>query len=145
MDLKIIKVRAIYKGIIDIFAKVFKLDLWNSYRVKNEEISKSLSSFPPSEKVSELKYFLSKILSYIYDRNDLAHWIEDGILPLDWAFSVLEEGSNLHFKYLKNILIDLSLNSTLKYAYKYYINQDDEEKFLNNINFSIDKLKEKLI
>ena len=129
MDMKIIKIRAIYKGIIDIFAKVFKINLWDSYYVKNEKIFKSLSSFPKSEKVSELKNFLSNILSYIYEGNDLAHWIDGNILPLDWAFSVLEEDGNLHFKYLKNILIDLSLNSTLKYAYKYYINQDDDEKF----------------
>ena len=144
IDMKIIKTGSLYKFNIDIFENLFGFNLLDSYYVKIEKIIESLGSFPKSDKVSELKKFLSNILSYIYERKDLSHWINDRKLPLDLAFSVLEEDSNLHFKYLKNIFADLSLNYTLKYAHKYYLNQDDEEKFLKNIQFSIKDLEEKL-
>ena len=144
IDMKIIKTGSLYKFNIDIFENLFGFNLLDSYYVKIEKIIESLGSFPKSDKVSELKKFLSNILSYIYERKDLSHLINDRKLPLDLAFSVLEEDCNLHFKYLKNIFADLSLNYTLKYAHKYYLNQDDEEKFLKNIQFSIKDLEEKL-
>ncbi len=144
LDMKTIKVRSVYKGIIDIFTKVFGLNLYDSYKVKIQKIFNSLESFPQNDKVSELEEFLSNILFYIYEGNDLAHLVKDGTLPLDLAFSVLEERGKLSYKYLKNIFINLSLNSPLKYADKYYFYQDDDDNFMKNIKFTIENLEDEL-
>ena len=145
LDMKIIKIRTVYKAIIDIFAKVFGLDLLDSYKVKKDNIINQLELFGQNEKVKDLQNFLSAILWYIYEGNNLAHFINKDILPLDFVFNVLQEDCNLNYSSIKPILQKLSFNKTLKYAYGCYFSQDDNDKLLENIKFSKKDLKTLLV
>ena len=145
LDMKIIKKYSAYELIIDIFSKIFGLNVLDSSKLKIKNILNLLQSFHVNNKFSEIKDFLSNVLSYIYKINDSENFIDNKTFLLDWAFFVFEEDDKLYFKYLKNIFINLSLNSPLKYADKYYFYQDDENNFIKNIKFSIKGLGKLLI
>lgn len=145
LDMKIIKVRTVYKAIIDIFAQVFGLNLSDSYREKKDKIINQLKLFGQNKNIKDLQDFLEDILLYIYKGNDLAHYIDKNIVPLDFVFSVLEENCKLNYSSLKPILQKLSFNETLKYAYGSYFSQDDYDKILDKIKFSKEDLQESLL
>ena len=145
LDMKIIKVQTVYKAIIDIFAKVFGLNLLDSYKVKKDNIIDQFELFGQNEKVKDLQDFLSDILYYIYEGNNLAHFISKDKLPLDFVFDVLQEDCKLNYSSIKPILQKLSFNKTLKYAYGSYFYQDDYDKLLEKIEFSKEDSRKNLL
>ena len=145
LDMKIIKIGAVYKAIIDIFAKVFDLNLSDSYRGKKDNIIHQLKLFDQNKKIKDLQDFLADILACIYKGNNLAHFIDKNIVPLDFVFNMLEENCKLNYSSLKPILQKLSFNETLKYAYDGHFCQDDYDKLLQNIEFTKEDLQKSLL
>jgi hypothetical protein len=143
--MKIIKVRTVYKAIIDIFAQALGSNPSDSHREKKDNIINQLKLFGQNKNIKDLQDFLEDILLYIYKGNDLAHYIDKNIVPLDFVFSVLEENCKLNYSSLKPILQKLSFNETLKYAYGSYFSQDNYDKILDKIKFSKEDLQESLL
>ena len=135
-EFKKINIRSIYKGILDIFSSVFKLNLNDTYNNKMNNIISEISNLPQNEKVKELKAFLLKLFSNLQEGNNLVH-------------SKLSEPSFSLFggyEILKNPFIqNLSLIETINYAYNDYINHIDINLLIKNIKFSREELKAFLI
>ena len=140
LDLKKIKLRSLYKGVIDIFASVYEIELNDYYHNKLRKILNKLQQFPKNHKVVELKNFLIDIYFYLQKRNCLAHSIEDESKPLEKIFSMIEKNKKRTYPKVKELLNSLSFNETLKFAENNYYSFKDQRMLVNNIKFSSEYL-----
>lgn len=143
-DLKKIKIRSLYKGIIDIFAFIFEIDLNDYYYNKLNTIISKLDNSSYGEKVEDLKNFLLDIYSYLKNGNYLALNTEENAGPLDMIFSLLKKDRKKDYPTIKPILESLSFDETLKYALNNYYSLNDKSKLIKNIKFQLKDLQNKL-
>ena len=139
-DLRKIKLRSLYKGIIDIFSSIYKIKIDDYYSSKLRSIINRLDNLPSSKKIIELKEFLLSIYSYLQKGNCLPHTIEEKTSPLEKIFWLVEKEKKKTFPYTKELLKNLNFDETLKYAENNYYSLKDKKKLLNNIKFSYDEL-----
>ena len=144
-DLKKIKIRSLYKGIIDIFAFVYQINIEDYYYNKLCALISILDNFPYTKKVEELKNFLIDIYSFLKNGNYLAHNIEENVCPLDMIFSMLEKDSKKVYQKIKPILKKLSFDETLNYPLNNYYSLKDMSKLIKHIKFPLKELENMLI
>ena len=109
-DLKKIKIRSLYKGIIDAFVHVYKINPENNYYNKLNDLLNELNESPRNQTIEEFKTFLLDIYSYLKKGNFLAHNIDENISPLDLIFSLLEKDMKKEYPKVKSILKKLSFD-----------------------------------
>ena len=63
-DLKKIKIRSIYKGIIDIFTSVCNKNLNDNYYNKLNTLLEVLNKYPKNKKINELCGYLNRYLLF---------------------------------------------------------------------------------
>lgn len=140
LDLKKNKLRSLYKGIIDVFASTYEIELNDYYYNKLKKIIIVLDKSPKNQKVDELKSFLLDIYSYLRKGNYLAHTVEENVSPLEMIFSMIEKDKKKYYPNVKELLKTLSFNETLKYVENNYYSLKDKENLVKNIKFSPEKL-----
>lgn len=145
LDLKKIKMRSIYKGIIDVFSSVYKIKIDDYYYNKLTAILNKLNKYPEKNQVKELKEFLLDVYSFLKTGNCLAHTFKENITPLNLIFTVLKKELNKDYTNLKGTLEELSLNDTLSNAVNNYYSLRDKNKLLASIKFDENTLKSFLI
>ena len=143
LDLKKIKIRSIFKGIIDIFASVFNIELNDYYYIKLEKILDTLGKYKKNEAINELSIFLQNIY-YLHKGNLLAHSIDENLTPLELIFQIVESDKKKCYPIVKQIFDNLSLNEPLKYAVNNYYSFKDQNRILKNIRFSLEDLEDEL-
>lgn len=127
-DLKKIKIRPLYKGIIDAFAYIYKINLDNNYYNKLNYLLNELNKSPQNQAIEEFQNFLLDIYSYLKKGNFLAHNIDENINPLDLIFSLLEKDMKKEYPKVKSILKKLTFDNILKYDINnYYSLKDNSE------------------
>lgn len=144
-DLKKIKISSLYKGIIDIFAYVYNININDFYYKKLNSLVNILDKFTNSQKTQELKDFLLDIYSYLKKGNYLAHNIEDNGSPLDLVFSLLKRGNKKEYPEIKTILVNLSVDATLKFVLNSFYSLKDKSKLIEHINFDLTTLNSMLL
>ena len=144
LDLKKIKIRSIFKGIIDIFASVFNIELNDYYYIKLEKILDTLGKYKKNEAINELSIFLQNIYYYLHKGNLLAHSIDENLTPLELIFQIVESDKKKCYPIVKQIFNNLSLNEPLKYAVNNYYSFKDQNRILKNIRFSLEDLEYEL-
>ena len=144
LDLKKIKIRSIFKGIIDIFASVFNIELNDYYYIKLEKILDTLGKYKKNEAINELSIFLQNIYYYLDKGNLLAHSIDENLTPLELIFQIVESDKKKCYPKVKQIFNNLSLNEPLKYAVNNYYSFKDQNRILKNIRFSLEDLEDEL-
>lgn len=144
-DLKKIKISSLYKGIIDIFAYVYNININDFYYKKLNSLLNILDKFTNSQKIQELKDFLLDIYSYLKKGNYLAHNIEDNGNPLDLVFSLLKRGNKKEYPEIKTILVNLSVDATLKFVLNSFYSLKDKSKLIEHINFDLTTLNSMLL
>lgn len=144
LDLRKIKIRSVFKGVIDIFSYVFNIDINDYYFNKLGKLLDKLFTFKKNDRIDELCDFLRNTYYYLHKGNILAHSIDETLSPLDTIFQILKSDKNKSYQNIRPILIDLSLNETLKYAMNNYYSFKDQNRILNNIKFSKEFLATKL-
>ena len=144
LDLKKIKIRSIFKGIIDIFASVFNIELNDYYYIKLEKILDTLGKYKKNEAINELSIFLQNIYYYLHKGNLLAHSIDENLTPLELIFQIVESDKKKCYPIVKQIFNNLSLNEPLKYAVNNYYSFKDQNRILKNIRFSLEELEDEL-
>ena len=144
LDLKKIKIRSIFKGIIDIFASVFNIELNDYYYIKLEKILDTLGKYKKNEAINELSIFLQNIYYYLHKGNLLAHSIDENLTPLELIFQIVENDKKKCYPKVKQIFNNLSLNEPLKYAVNNYYSFKDQNRILKNIRFSLEELEDEL-
>ena len=144
LDLKKIKIRSIFKGIIDIFASVFNIELNDYYYIKLEKILDTLGKYKKNEAINELSIFLQNIYYYLHKGNLLAHSIDENLTPLELIFQIVESDKKKCYPIVKQIFNNLSLNEPLKYAVNNYYSFKEQNRILKNIRFSLEELEDKL-
>ena len=144
LDLKKIKIRSIFKGIIDIFASVFNIELNDYYYIKLEKILDKLGKYKKNEAINELSIFLQNIYYYLHKGNLLAHSIDENLTPLELIFQIVESDKKKCYPIVKKIFNNLSLNEPLKYAVNNYYPFKDQNRILKNISFSLEDLEDEL-
>ena len=144
LDLKKIKIRSIFKGIIDIFASVFNIELNDYYYIKLEKILDTLGKYKKNEAINELSIFLQNIYYYLHKGNLLAHSIDENLTPLELIFQIVESDKKKCYPIVKQIFNNLSLNEPLKYAVNNYYSFKDQNRILKNIRFSLEDLEDEL-
>ena len=144
LDLKKIKIRSIFKGIIDIFASVFNIELNDYYYIKFEKILDTLGKYKKNEAINELSIFLQNIYYYLHKGNLLAHSIDENLTPLELIFQIVESDKKKCYPIVKQIFNNLSLNEPLKYAVNNYYSFKDQNRILKNIRFSLEDLEYEL-
>ena len=144
LDLKKIKIRSIFKGIIDIFASVFNIELNDYYYIKLEKILDTLGKYKKNEAINELSIFLQNIYYYLHKGNLLAHSIDENLTPLELIFQIVESDKKKCYPKVKQIFNNLSLNEPLKYAVNNYYSFKDQNRILKNIRFSLEDLEDEL-
>ena len=65
LELKKIKIRSLYKGIIDIFCSVYDLSLEGNYYKKLNNLLYELEKLTENDKIKELKEFLMDVYFYL--------------------------------------------------------------------------------
>ena len=140
LDLKKIKLRSLYKGIIDVFASTYGIELNDYYYNKLKKIIIVLDKSVQNQKVDELKSFLLDIYSYLRKGNYLAHTVEENVTPLEMIFSMIETDKKKNYPNVKELFKTLSFNETLKYVENNYYSLKDKENLVKNIKFSPEKL-----
>ena len=138
-DLKQIKMRSLFKGIIDIFTKVFKIKIDDSYKNKLDAILKCLNRHQNTKTISEFKKFLIDIYSYLKSGNNMANNIDTKATPLELLFSFLKKDKK-HYPQTKNLLEKLSLNQPLKFAMNNYYSVEDRDELLKNTNITSEEI-----
>ena len=144
LDLKKIKIRSIFKGIIDIFASVFNIELNDYYYIKLEKILDTLGKYKKNEAINELSIFLQNIYYYLHKGNLLTHSIDENLTPLELIFQIVENDKKKCYPIVKQIFNNLSLNEPLKYAVNNYYSFKDQNRILKNIRFSLEDLEDEL-
>ena len=144
LDLKKIKIRSIFKGIINIFASVFNIELNDYYYIKLEKILDTLGKYKKNEAINELSIFLQNIYYYLHKGNLLAHSIDENLTPLELIFQIVESDKKKCYPIVKQIFNNLSLNEPLKYAVNNYYSFKDQNRILKNIRFSLEDLEYEL-
>ena len=144
-DLKKIKIRSLYKGIIDAFVHVYKINPENNYYNKLNDLLNELNESPRNQTIEEFKTFLLDIYSYLKKGNFLAHNIDENISPLDLIFSLLEKDMKKEYPKVKSILKKLSFDEILKYARNNYYSLKDKNDLINHIKFSLKNLQDLLV
>ena len=144
LDLKKIKIKSIFKGIIDIFASVFNIELNDYYYIKLEKILDTLGKYKKNEAINELSIFLQNIYYYLHKGNLLAHSIDENLTPLELIFQIVESDKKKCYPKVKQIFNNLSLNEPLKYAVNNYYSFKDQNRILKNIRFSLEELEDEL-
>ena len=144
LDLKKIKIRSIFKGIIDIFASVFNIELNDYYYIKLKKILDTLGKYKKNEAINELSIFLQNIYYYLHKGNLLAHSIDENLTPLELIFQIVESDKKKCYPIVKQIFNNLSLNEPLKYAVNNYYSFKDQNRILKNIRFSLEELEDEL-
>ena len=144
LDLKKIKIRSIFKGIIDIFASVFNIELNDYYYIKLEKILDTLGKYKKNEAINELSIFLQNIYYYLHKGNLLAHSIDENLTPLELIFQIVESDKKKCYPIVKQIFNNLSLNEPLKYAVNNYYSFKEQNRTLKNIRFSLEDLEDEL-
>ena len=144
LDLKKIKIRSIFKGIIDIFASVFNIELNDYYYIKLEKILDKLGKYKKNEAINELSIFLQNIYYYLHKGNLLAHSIDENLTPLELIFQIVESDKKKCYPIVKQIFNNLSLNEPLKYAVNNYYSFKEQNRILKNIRFSLEDLEDEL-
>ena len=144
LDLKKIKIRSIFKGIIDIFASVFNIELNDYYYIKLEKILDTLGKYKKNEAINELSIFLQNIYYYLHKGNLFAHSIDENLTPLELIFQIVESDKKKCYPIVKQIFNNLSLNEPLKYAVNNYYSFKDQNRILKNIRFSLEDLEYEL-
>ncbi len=144
-DLKKIKIRSLYKGIIDAFVHVYKINPENNYYNKLNDLLNELNESPRNQTIEEFKTFLLDIYSYLKKGNFLAHNIDENISPLDLIFSLLEKDMKKEYPKVKSILKKLSFDEILKYARNNYYSLKDKNDLINHIKFSLKNLQKLLV
>lgn len=144
VDLKKIKIRSIFKGIIYIFASVFNIELNDYYYIKLEKILDTLGKYKKNEAINELSIFLQNIYYYLHKGNLLAHSIDVNLTPLELIFQIVESDKKKCYPIVKQIFNNLSLNEPLKYAVNNYYSFKDQNRILKNIRFSLEELEDEL-
>ena len=144
LDLKKIKIRSIFKGIIDIFASVFNIELNDYYYIKLEKILDTLGKYKKNEAINELSIFLQNIYYYLHKGNLLTHSIDENLTPLELIFQIVESDKKKCYPIVKQIFNNLSLNEPLKYAVNNYYSFKDQNRILKNIRFSLEELEDEL-
>ena len=144
LDLKKIKIRPKFKGIIDIFASVFNIELNDYYYIKLEKILDTLGKYKKNEAINELSIFLQNIYYYLHKGNLLAHSIDENLTPLELIFQIVESDKKKCYPIVKQIFNNLSLNEPLKYAVNNYYSFKDQNRILKNIRFSLEDLEDEL-
>lgn len=142
-DLKKIKIRSIYKGIIDIFTSVCNKNLNDNYYNKLNTLLEVLNKYPKNKKINELCGFLTDTYYSLRKGNSLAHVIDEYTAPLELIFSLLEKDKKEYPK-IKLILNNLSFNETLQYALNNYYSIKDKKKLIGNIRFTLEDLESQL-
>ena len=146
LELKKIKIRSLYKGIIDIFCHVYNVNLNNNYYNKlNDLLYEFDIRYEENPKIKELKNFLYDVYYYLQKGNVLAHSIKEDITPLEMIFSSIEKENKKDYDNTKKILSSLSFNDTLNQVLNKYYSLKDKKKLIKNINFSLKNLEEKLL
>ena len=144
-DLKKIKIRSLYKGIIDAFVHVYKINPENNYYNKLNDLLNELNESPRNQTIEEFKTFLLDIYSYLKKGNFLAHNIDENINPLDLIFSLLEKDMKKEYPKVKSILKKLSFDEILKHARNNYYSLKDKNDLINHIKFSLKNLQNLLV
>ena len=144
LDLKKIKIRSIFKGIIDIFASVFNIELNDYYYIKLEKILDTLGKYKKNEAINELSIFLQNIYYYLHKGNLLTHSIDENLTPLELIFQIVESDKKKCYPIVKQIFNNLSLNEPLKYAVNNYYSFKDQNRILKNIRLSLEDLEDEL-
>ena len=144
LDLKKIKIRSIFKGIIDIFASVFNIELNDYYYIKLEKILDTLGKYKKNEAINELSIFLQNIYYYLHKGNLLVHSIDENLTPLELIFQIVESDKKKCYPIVKQIFNNLSLNEPLKYAVNNYYSFKEQNRILKNIRFSLEDLEDEL-
>ena len=142
-DLKKIKIRSIYKGIIDVFTYVCKQNLNDNYYNKLNTLLEVLAEYPKNNKINELCSFLSDVYYLLQKGNSLGHVIEEYTTPLELIFSLLKKDKK-EYPEIEQILNNLSFNETLQYAVNNYYSIKDKRKLIKNIRFTLKDLKSQL-
>lgn len=145
LELKKIKIRSIYKGVIDIFCHVYCINLNNNYYNKLNDLLYVLEDYTENNKIKELKQFLIDIYYYLQKGNVLAHSIEDNLTPIEMIFPLIEKDSKKKYLNTKTILQKLSFNKPLSQALNSYYSLKDKKKLIENINFSLKELEQELL
>ena len=145
LELKKIKIRSIYKGVIDIFCHIYNINLNNNYYNKLNELLYVLEKYTENNKIKELKQFLIDIYYYLQKGNVLAHSIEENLTPLEMIFPLIEKDSKKNYLNTKAILQKLSFNKPLSQALNNYYSLKDKKKLIENINFSLKELEQELL
>ncbi len=141
-ELKQIKIRSLYKGIIDGFSFLYNINLNKNYYYKLNLVLDSLEKKYDNNKiVNEFKDFLYDIYYYLERGNYLAHNISDNDAPLELVFSTLKITQKKEYSNVKNILNKLSFNEYLKNALNTFYSLNDESIIKNYINFSLKELE----
>ena len=139
-DLKKIKIRSIYKGIIDVFTSVCNKNLNDNYYNKLNTLLEVLAKYPKNNKINELCSFLSDVYYLLQKGNSLGHVIDEYTTPLELIFSLLKKDKK-EYPEIKQILNNLSLNETLQYAVNNYYSIKDKRILIKNIKFTLKDLK----
>ena len=140
-ELKQIKIRSLYKGIIDGFSFLYGINLNDNYYSKLNSLLFSLKKYDNNKIVNEFKEFLYDIYSYLKRGNYLAHNINDNNAPLELVFSTLEKDQNKDYSIVKKILNKLSFDEYLKNAFNNFYSMNDKTKIKKHINFSVKELE----
>ena len=144
-ELKKIKIRPVYKGIIDIFCHVYCINLNNNYYNKLNDLLYVLEKYKENNKIKELKLFLIDIYYFLQKDNMLSHSIEDNLTLLEMIFPLIEKYNKKNYLNTKEILQKLSFNKPLNRALKNYYSLKDKKKLIENINFTLEELEEQLL
>ena len=145
LELKKVKIRSLFKGIIDIFCSVYGLNLKDNYYNKLNSLLLELEELTQNNKIIELKDFLTDVYYYLQRGNCLAHLIKENSTPLEMIFPLIEKESKRDYSNTKKILSELSFNKTLNYALNNYYSLKDKKKMTENINFSLKELENHLL
>ena len=114
-ELNQIKIRSLYKGIIDGFSFLYNINLNDNYYSKLKSLLSSLEKYDNNKIVNEFKDFLYDVYSYLERGNYLAHNVTDNkAAPLELVFSTIEKAQKKDYSIVKKILSKLSFDEYLK-------------------------------
>ena len=145
LELKKIKIRSLYKGIIDIFCSVYDLGLEGNYYQKLNNLLYELEKLTENDKIKELKEFLMDVYFYLQRGNCLAHSIDEDTTPLEMIFTLIEKGRKKNYSNTKKLLLELSFDEILSHAIDNYNSLKNKEKLIEAINISRKELEQQLL
>lgn len=89
-DLKKIKIKSLFKEIIDFFSYIYNIKIDDSYYNKLSNILNVIDNYSANKNKEEFKCFLLDIYYYLIKGNFLDHIIDTNLNPLDLVFSLIE-------------------------------------------------------